>query len=38
MKQLTLEDYAIIQPYLDKANYEGYNWRCVMGIVYRLQL
>ena len=25
MKQLTLEDYAIIQPYLDKANYEGYN-------------
>ncbi|UTY38754.1 hypothetical protein NMU03_14290 [Allocoprobacillus halotolerans] len=25
MKQLTLEDYSIIQPYLEKANYEGYN-------------
>ena len=25
MKQLKLEDYAIIQPYLEKANYEGYN-------------
>lgn len=25
MKQLTLEDYSIIQPYLKKANYEGYN-------------
>lgn len=25
MKQLQLEDYPIIQPYLNKANYEGYN-------------
>lgn len=25
MKELKLDDYSIIQPYLDKANYEGYN-------------
>ncbi len=25
MKDLKLEDYTIIKPYLDKANYEGYN-------------
>lgn len=25
MKELKLEDYQIIQPYLDMANYEGYN-------------
>lgn len=25
MKELKIDDYSIIQPYLDKANYEGYN-------------
>ena len=25
MKKLKLEDYEIIKPYLDLANYEGYN-------------
>ena len=25
MKELKLEDYPIIKPYLDLANYEGYN-------------
>ena len=25
MKELKLDDYSIIKPYLDLANYEGYN-------------
>lgn len=34
MKKLTLEDYSIIKPYLECANYEGYNSNFVTMIMW----
>ncbi|MCD8027914.1 MAG: hypothetical protein LUF02_04485 [Erysipelotrichaceae bacterium] len=34
MKKFTIEDYSIIQPYLDMADYEGYNSNIVTMVMW----